>query len=148
MKGNSTLTQLISKIEYDLRRPSVILIFGADSEHKKKVADELRKHTPDLASTFRGFSSASLIEGILKHDRQNLIIIVSGADSAKKQVYEGWASKLRLYGASSVIGVYAQENERHATSKQIATLNRQITTLKKSPPSAECFDYLVTIAKE
>lgn len=135
-----------------LSRPTCIVVFGADGDHKDTVFSIFNKrfdeaiHITDINGELTGVPMRDFFKRFFdeKHD---VLIKLPGHISCEPKERHAFMENLRDAGTVSLVGVYAKISPKHyvhGEPGQIATIN-QANFLTAAPPTPEGFDYLITV---
>lgn len=160
----STSERIFDKIKTEVSLPVGIMLFGADCEFKNKIINELickfdlvdqgcidpwdldYEHSDCFLKTrdhlLYRFEAGKLF---------NLVILDSDS-SADHEIRHGFVKAMQDAGAKTLVGIYTKVNKEPIrplmSSLEKVELNKQITAIEQSNPSADGLDYLIVVEEE
>jgi hypothetical protein len=135
-----------------LRKPTCIVVFGADGGHKDTVFEVFCKqfgeaiHIYDIGSNPIDEAMYDLLKRIVDN-RQDIVIKLPGHISCESRERHAFIKRIQETGVASIVGIYAKITLQHHLRVEpgdIATAN-QAGFLSAVPPTPEDLDYLVTV---
>ncbi len=147
----STPERIFDKIRTEMTQPVGIMLFGADCEFKNRIVDMLTGEMqnldccfnarPDMTTLKKTFSAFGVVTVVLDAER-------SASHLSRHELVKA----MQEAGASTVVGIYVKARKAPIrplmSSLEKVELNKQITAIEQSNPTADGLDYLIVVEEE
>lgn len=150
----STSERIFNKIKEEMAQPVGIVLFGVDYDFKNEVLDAMVEELRGFARYYtKAPDTVTLVRAIKDH--LAVVVMLDSDESSAHGLRHELVKVMRNAGVETVVGIYAKVKKipipvgkamiSAARDKQI---NKQITAIEQSNPTADGLDYFVVVEEE